>query len=147
MGSLLVAVRTLLIDGLNDLPEFADVEAVFGYKVGSKRREKCWTQNALFTHQPASMRAAKTFRDEVGTFDLVILVEGIGQSVEWTSERAMDIGHAAEDWIATHASWESAIEGLNWLQVQGAGALAEAFNDKGSISELTYPLAYQARLT
>lgn len=147
MGSLLVAVRTLLIDGLNNLPEFADVEATFGYKVGSKRRERCWTQNALFSHKPASLRAVKTFRDEVGTFDLIILIEGIGKDVEWTSGRAMDIGHTVEDWVATHASWEGAIPGLKWLIADGDGALAEAFNDKGSLAELTYPLKFEARLT
>lgn len=147
MGSILVEVRSLVTSSLRDLPEFADVETTFGYKVGSKRREKCWTQNADFTHAPASMRAVKTFRQEDGSFDLVIFVEGIAKSVEETSTRAMDLGHAFEDWIATHASWEGAVEGLVWLQVEGDGSLTEAFNDKGSLAELRYPIKYRARLT
>jgi hypothetical protein len=147
MGSILVDVRKLLIDNLANLPEFTDAETTFGYKVGSKRREKVWTQNARFTHAPANMRATKTFRDEQATFELVILVEGIAKTVEETSSRAMELGHAAEDWLATHASWEGEVTGLVWLQVEGDGALTEAFNDNGSIAELIYPISYRARLT
>jgi hypothetical protein len=147
MGSLLVAVRSLLTDALADLPEFADAETTFGYKVGSKRREKCWTQNARFKHETAGLRPVKTFRNESGTFELVILIEGVALSVEETSTRAMELGHAAEDWVATKANWEGAITGLKWITVSGDGALAEAFNDKGSLAELTYPITFEARLT
>jgi hypothetical protein len=106
MGSLMVAVRSLLISGVSALPEFSDVEATFGYKTGSRKRLRCWTQNAHFTIATAGLRPVKTFRDESGTFDLVILVEGIGKSVEATSARAVEVGTAAEDWIATRANWD-----------------------------------------
>ena len=147
MGSLLVAVRSLVIDALADLPEFAEAEVTFGRKVGSKRREKVWTQDIRSTHTPAGHRAAKTFRDENATFDLYIDVEGIAQTVEQTTTRAFEMGHAAEDWIATHANWQGQVEGLNWLQIEGDLALIEAFNDLGSVSQLAYPIAFRARLT
>lgn len=147
MGTQIVAVRKLLIDNLSTLGEFATVETTLGYKVGSKRRERCWTGNAKFTHTSASMRATKTFRDESGAFDLVILIEGIGLDAEATSARAVELGTEVEDWVATHANWDAALTGLNWVAIEGDGALVEAFNDKGSLAELTYPITYRARLT
>jgi hypothetical protein len=56
----------------------------------------------------------------------------------------MELGHAAEDWVATKANWEGAITGLKWITVSGDGALAEAFNDKGSLAELTYPITLRS---
>lgn len=147
MGSLLVEVRSFVISSLSSLPEFQDVETTFGYRVGSKRRERCWTQQARFNHEPAGMRATKTHRAEDAAFDLVILVEGIGKTAEWSCTRALEIGVAAEDWCATHANWTGQVEGLNWLQIQGDGALVDGFSDKASLAELTYPIRYQARLT
>lgn len=148
MGSLLVDVRSLVIAGLSDLPEFAGVETTFGYRVGSKRRERCWTQNSRFSHSPAGLRAVKTHRNESASFELVVLVEGVGMTVEEASTRAMLLGHAAEDWVATKSSWEGAIDGLKWVLVEGdGGVLLEAVNDKGSLAELTYPITYEARLT
>lgn len=154
MGTLVVDTRALLVAGLSSLPDYIVAgptgqvpEVTFAYRVGSKKRERVWTQNARFHHEPASMRAAKTFRNETATFELVILIEGVGLDPETTSTRAVELGAAAEDWVAIHANWNGLVEGLNWLQIEGDGALTEAFNDKGSLAELVYPLAYRARLT
>jgi hypothetical protein len=149
MGSALVAVRSGLIAGLDALADFDGVLVEFGYKVGAKNREKVWTQDARFTHKSASLRAGKTFRNEVGTFNLRILVEGVGKSPEWTSTRAMALGHAAEQFVALHANWNDGALGvaINALTIEGDGELVEAFNDKGSLAELTYPIRFTARLT
>lgn len=154
MGSQIVAVRQLFVAGIAALPAITtegptgqSVEVSFGYKVGSKRRERLWTQDARFNHKSASMRATKTFRDERGEFKAVLLVEGLGLSIEETSERALSVGTEVEDWCATHANWQGLVPGLNWLEIDGDGDLAEAFNDKGSVSQLTYQIRYQARLT
>lgn len=152
MGTQIVAVRQGLVTSIAALSALTTPvdgqtpEVTFGYKVGSKRRQKVWTQRARFTHQPASLRASTTFRDEEGQFDVIVLVEGVGLSVEATSARAVEIGHAIEDLVATHASWP-AVTGLTALKVQGDGQLLEAFNDKGSLAELTLPIRYTARLT
>jgi len=142
----IVAVRSLLIDGIKGLPALDGVETTFGYR-GSKKRERVWTGNTEFDHQPANMRPVKTFRDEVAQFEVVILVEGIGKGPEWTSARAVEIGTEVEEWVAIHENWDTAIDGLSAIKVQGAGQLVEAFNDKGAVSELTYTVVYQARLT
>ena len=146
-ASLLVSVRSLVIDAVAAMPEFADAEVSFGYKVGSKKRVKCWTGNAAFNHAPAGMRAVKSNRDENATFNLIIVVEGIGMTPEDTAAQALTLGLAVEDWAATHANGQGTVTGLNWLQIEGDGTLLEAFNDLGCVVELTYPFAYRARLT
>lgn len=149
MGSVIVPVRKNLMAALAALPAFANVETVFAYRVGTKARQRAWTQNATFEHSSAGMRAVKTFRNELGAFNLVIRVEGVALAPEDTATRAAAIGLAAEDWIATKAHWENdaLVAGLNWLVIEGGGALTEAFNDNGSLADLVYPVKYQARLT
>lgn len=154
MGSLLVDVRAGLVDAWAELPEFTTPAGpsnqtplvTFGYKHGAKDRERIWTHRGRFTHEPASLRPAVTFRNEVGAFDVVILVEGIGLSQRETSARAMNLGHVIENHIAAHANWPK-VAGLNSLTVEGEGQLLEAFNDNGSLAELTLPVRYAARLT
>jgi hypothetical protein len=149
MGTAIVAVRKGLTDALNALAALDGVEVTYAYKVGTKKRERLWTQDARFSQEPASLRPGKTFTNEVGTFGLRILIEGIGKSPDWTAERAVTIGAAVEEFVAIHEHWNNAALGvaINTLTVQGDGELVEAFNDKGSLAELTYPVRYTARLT
>ena len=147
VATLAVAVRSLLIDGIAGLPALEGVEVTFGYRWNSKERERIWTQNVTFDQEPASMRAARTFRNETATFEAAVLIEGIGQPAEWTAGRAKDIGTEISDWVAVHANWNTAIDGLTAMTVAGGGSLTEAFNDKGTIAELVLPITYQARLT
>ncbi|NUO35884.1 MAG: hypothetical protein HOQ45_02420 [Nocardioidaceae bacterium] len=149
MGTSIVAVRKGLVAGLAAKPEFSGVLATFAFKVGAKQRERLWTQDGRFTHEPASLRPGKTYRDEVGTFNLRILVEGVGKAPDWTSDRAVALGAAAEEFVALHANWLNGALGVvvQTLAIQGDGELVEAFNDKGSLAELTYPIRYTARLT
>lgn len=146
VSTLAVAVRSLLIDGISTLPALADVGVTFGYKVNSKKRERIWTQSATFEQGPASMRATRTFRDENGAFQLVVLVEGINRDAEWTAGRAKDLATEVSDWVAVHANWNTAIAGLTKVTVQGGGSLTEYFNDKGTLAELVLPIAYHARI-
>lgn len=155
MASIITAVRSLVLAGLRSTTAFNVPDPVtkqkpdvqFGWKNDWKAREKVFTSNARFTHAPASMRAVKTFRNEDGGFDLVILIAGIAQDAETVCDRALALGETVEDWCATHANWQGQIPGLNWLQISGEGSLAEAYGDKGVLAELTYPITYQARLT
>lgn len=157
MGTQLVAVRGALIDALATLPAYTTVgptgqkpEVSFGWR-GSKwkRREKVWTQRARFTHEPASLRAGKTFTNEVGYFDLLIFVHGIGLDQETTSARAAELGDAAWDWAQTHTSWEDlAVPGLTELLVVGDGQVLEGVDgSEQPLAEMTLPVRYKARLT
>lgn len=149
MGTLLVAVRQGLVTALDALPSLNGVQATYAYKKGGEPRESLWTVDGRFTHAPASMRAGKTFRNEDATFGLRILVRGISKDQHWTSSRAIEIGAAVEDFVAIHANWLNGALGpvVQTMTVEGEGELAEAFNDRGTLAELTLPIRYTARLT
>lgn len=148
VATAIVAVRKGLTDALAELDAFDDVSVNFAFKIGDKKRERCWTQDAHFSQSPASLRPGRTFRDEIGTFALRILIEGVAKDPHWTSSRAATLGAAAENFVANHANWNDGALGIEiqTLTIQGDGELVEAFNDKGSLAELTYPIRYTARL-
>jgi hypothetical protein len=142
-GTKIVAVRKALVAGLDALVAFDNVLVTYAWKVGAKEREKCFTTRASFTHQPASLRSGRTFRDEEGTFQVVIVVEGVGDSPDTVADRIAALGLAFEEYVADNRT----LAGTNSLTVQGAGELTEMFNDRGSLAELTYTVRYMARLT
>ena len=155
MGSVLVAVRAGLIAALAELDEFEGWECSYIPKKGSKARNRCFTDRAEFSHDPASLRAAKTFRKEEGSFDLVLYAENVGANADPVamSEALQAVGEAAENWVAIHANWSNnaLCEGLNWLVVGGEGGgrgrLSEQWADNGLSIALIYPINYRARLT
>ena len=156
MGTQLVAVRAALIEALAVLPAYTTEgptgqkpELSFGWKQGWTRRERVWTQRARFEHEPASMRAGKTFTQETGFFDLMIFVHGVGKSQEVTSTRAAALWVAANDWISYKPNWNSPelVPGIYEFQVVGDGELAEALDEKGGgLAEVRIPIRYKARL-
>ena len=157
MGTQIAAVRTALVEALAELPEYLAPgptgqvpEVRFARPANWTRREQVWTQRARFEHEPASMRAAKTFRNETGYFDLMIRVDGVGLSQQVTTERVAELMVAAEDFIATHANWNNdAIgTGLYEMQVVGDGVLAEELDEQGGgRAQVNVPIRYKARLT
>lgn len=153
-GSLIASVRDAVLTGLAAQTAFSTPDAKghkpllsLGYPLGAKDREKVFTARARFSHTPASMKAGRTYRNEQGYFDLVITVEGVGESQDTTSARAITLGTAFEEYVADNRTLGGTVAGLNWLVVEGDGQLAEMFNDRGTLAELTYPLKYDARLT
>lgn len=153
-GTLIVEVRSTLLAGVAAATEFATIDlkghkpkVSLSYPLGAKDREKVFTRRARFTHAPASLKAGRTFRNETGLFEVVILVEGVGESAETTSTRAVTLGTAFEEYVADNRTLGGAVTGLNWLVVEGDGELAELMNDRGTLAELTYSLKYDARLT
>lgn len=147
-GSIMVAVRKAIIAGLADLPGLADVDVSYQWgRLDEQPRERIYTNRAVFNHSPAALRAGRNYRNESGSFDLVVVVAGIGLEAEETGERALELGALAEEWIADRKSDQLGVPGLITLQVAGQGALNEMFNDSGTLAEVTYPVAYTARLT
>ncbi len=153
MGSALVAVRTGLITALATLTgtgeDLENVSVSYAYPRGPEKRETIYTSGGKFNHSSASLRATKTFRNEVGTFDVRVLVRGISLAQETTSARAIELGVVVEDFVATHVNWTNSALGvaIQTLTVDGDGELVEAFNDKGTLAELSIPIRYSARLT
>lgn len=143
-GTMALAARQALVDALGPLAALEDVECALAWNSGSEARERLYTARSRFTQKPASLRAGRTHRNEAGTFQLVIRVEGVGEDQAATSQRAVDIGLAAEEWIADN---RSTVAGLEWLEVRGDGELAEMFNDLGTLAILAYTVSYEARLT
>ena len=158
MGTQIAAVRTALVEALAELPEYLAPgptgqvpEVSFGWRMNWQAREKVWTQRARFTHEPASMRATKTFRTETGYFDLLLFVNGVGLSQQVATERVVELAVAAEDWIATHANWQAPnliAPGVYEFLVVGDGQVAEGVSDGGAaLAELTLPVRYKSQLT
>lgn len=141
---MIVAARLAVLDALRPLVAFEDVDVRLSWDSGSEARERVYTARSRFTQKPASLRAGRTHRNEVGIFQVVIRVEGVGDDQETTSARAVELGAAVEDWIAEN---RSTVAGLNWLEVRGDGDLAEMFNDAGTLAVLVYTVTYDARLT
>ena len=142
-GTRIVAVRQALITGVDALPAFDGVECSLGWKSDSEAAERLYTRRPIFNQEPASLRRDRTFRDERGTFEVIIRVEGIDDTQETTSTRAVALGTALEEWVADNRS----PAGVMWLAAKGRGELAELFNDLGTLALLSYTFAYQARLT
>jgi len=149
-GTLIVAVRRAVMVGIAGLPEFfeADVMVSEKWPLGEKQAEMAYTVDPTnFTHEPASLRAGRTFRNEVGTFHVEIRIEGIDKSPEETADRAIELGTAVEEFIADNRTLYGDIDGLNWVVVDGDGELVELFNERGSLTAIRYPIKYDARLT
>lgn len=144
-GTLIVAARQAVITGVDALPAFDRVLCSLSYKADSRAREMLYTADARFEQEPASLRAGRTHRQETGTFAVVIRIEGIGKDQAYTSDRAVDLGVALEEWVADNRI--PAGSGLQWLVAKGRGALDERFNDNGTLARLIYTFEYSARLT
>lgn len=150
-GTLIVAVRRALMVGVAGLPEFFEDDVMVSEKwpLGEKQAEMVYTVDPTnFAHAPASQKAGRTFRNEVGTFNVEIRIEGIDMSPEDTADRAVALGTAFEDFVADNRhGFNEDIPGLNWLVVDGDGELVELWNEHGSLAVLRYPIKYDARLT
>lgn len=148
-GSVAVATKQAIVTGftakLAALSAYDDVLVSYAWPAGKKQREKVFGARTRTTHTPASLRPGRTFRDEVGEIDFVILVESVGGSAEDADERASAIGQQFEEYIADKRN-SLGVTGLNWMTVART-ELVNAFNDRGHLTELTITVAYNARLT
>jgi len=145
--SVIVAVRTALVDALALLPAFSGVPVRYSYdKQCVDQREFLTTREATFSHSSASMRSGRNFRDEVGRFMVTVWVEKVGGTPQEAAERALELGLAVEEYVADN---KSGIAGAGdyTLLVDGEGSLSELSSDSSSFAELELPVRYNARLT
>lgn len=141
----MVAVRSALVDALAAEGDLIDVEVSYAWSFGTQSRERIFTGRARATHDPASLKAGRNFRNERMSFDLTVLVEGVGLNPEETDERAIALGLVVEEYVADNKGGLG-VAGVNWIRVDGM-ELQNLSNDRGSMSELTYTITYDARLT
>lgn len=144
-ASKVVAVRSALVAALALEGDLIDVDVSYAWTFGSQSRERIFTGRARATHDSASLKAGRDFRNERMTFDLTVLVEGVGLNPEETDERAMALGLVVEEYVADNKGGLG-VDGVNWIRVAGM-ELQNMSNDRGSLSELTYAITYDARLT
>lgn len=145
-GSRVVAVRSALITGLAALPGLSGVDVIYAWKFDQELpRERIFTNRARATHEISGLRAGRAHRNEQMTFDLVVRVEGVDITAEATDERALAIGALVEEFVADNKGGLG-VSGVNWVAVSGV-ELNNLSNDRGHLSELTYAITYDARLT
>lgn len=146
-GSIVVAVRKAVVAGLDALPALDDVQVTYAYVWDDTRqRERIFTGAARAVHEPAALKAARNFRNEEMEFDIILQIEGVGMTSDETDQRAIDIGAEVEGYIADRKSNELGITGLNWLRMARM-ELNNRGNERGTLSEITYTVRYNARLT
>lgn len=146
-GSRVVAVRSALIDGLAAVGGLSTVDVIYAWKFDQELpRERIFTSRVRATHEPASLKSGRTFRNERVTFDLVVRVEKVDGTAEEADERALVIGALVEEYVADNRTLGGSVSGLNWVVVSGM-ELNNLSNDRGNLSELVYAITYDARLT
>jgi hypothetical protein len=155
-GSISVKVRQKITEGLTthfgSLTDFNGtdpehkVEVAYGYKAEWNATEKVFFGRSRAGTPPAALKAGRNHRNETAVMDLVVLVEYVGGDAEECDERTLAIGAEVETWIADRKSNELGVPGLTSLTVQ-SWELVSLFNELGCMTELTYKVAYNARLT
>lgn len=145
-GTQLYAVRSWIATSLDALPAFTGVLVTPTWKTGSKAAQRCYSRQGRFEHAPAGMHAGPIPRNEVGTFEQVIYVEGIGQSLDKTIQTAVTLGAAFETWLAANRSPGAALPGVQYVEDEGPGGLDDRFNDMGSLAILSYTVRFTARI-
>lgn len=146
MRSIVVDVRKAIVTGLKARAGLSGVQVTYGWPGGdTAERERIFTNNPRATHDPAALKAGRNFREEQMEFDIVLQVEGVGLSPEETDDRAITLGAEVEEYVADNKN-SLGVAGLNWI-VMARMELTNLYNDRGSLTEITYAVRYQARLT
>lgn len=144
-GSRVGAVKTALVAGLDALSTFDGVEVSYAFRFGSVERERVWCGRARATHDPASLKSGRNFRNEQMTIDVIVHVEGVDLTAEETETRALVLGTALEEYVADNKQGLG-VTGMNSLTITGVESNILA-NDRGHLCQLAYELSYDARLT
>lgn len=148
-ASIVVEVRKAVVEGLaNALVDQPQVKVSYGWTGGSedRRREQIYTNRARATHQPASMRAGRNFRNEVMDFDVCVFVVDPTSPPEDVDTRLMELGQVVEEFFADRKSNELDVTGLNFIYVTGFEA-ENRLMTTGAASLGVWTVHYEARLT
>lgn len=147
-SSVLVAVRKAVMSGIAASLNDRSVACTYGYEgyKDDSRREQIYSGRASASHDPASLKDGRNFRNERMDFDITVLVMGVGTSAERVDERAMELQRVVEEFIADNKNNEIGVPGLQWMRVSRV-EFEPRFSADGNLAVVTVTVTYQARLT
>lgn len=150
-GSAFVSVKKALRDALQAHQSLDGIQVEYGWPGDDKLdRERIWLGRVRFDHDPASMKAGRVFRNEEGTVDVFVDAEVIGGSPEEADERAQALGQVIEEVVADNPNLgNDTANGMtvNAVTVRTDGDVLNVYNDRGSLTRITYKVRWVARLT
>lgn len=128
-GTALRDVKRAVMDGLAEryaaLPAFngsgdaGEVVVRRSYRFGDTQvAQHMYGGRARGATPPAAIRPGRNFRDEVGRFDVNILLRIPGLSADEAEDRMHDIGVVLEEWVGDRKSNELGVAGLQSLMVE-----------------------------
>lgn len=150
-GSRIVAVRKAVTAGL--VTAFAaqpNIKVTYGFEGmdEARKREQVFTNGGRGPHDPAALKTGRNFRKELLTFNIHVLITGVGMKPEESDQRVLDIGVVVEEYLADRKSNELGVTGLNWIRMSDFELLPHRpLESSGTFSEATYTVTYDARLT
>lgn len=121
------------------------VEVRYGYSSAWKAAEKVYLGRARAETPPAALKSGRNFRNERGTFELIVYIHKPGTDPEEAETRAFAVAAECEDWISLRKNNELGVTNLQWLIVSGwESDLGPDGSSSGAIVRLT--VAWSARL-
>lgn len=149
-SSAVVAVKQATVAELRELPNLDGVAVDYAWTgEDAQSRERIFFGKASFPQTPGPMRTGRVHRDESGQVDIIVRVTLIGGTAEEADTRALEIGTEVEECVADHRNLGNTPDDgifVTATTLRG-GSLAGGYTDNGAVSELTYTLQWDARLT
>lgn len=145
-GSVVVAAKKSLVTLLQARAGLTLVQVAYGYPGDDTvKPERIFMGRSRADHDTAALKAGRRFRDETGTFEVVVQTLLLNKTVEQAEERAVQLGLEVEECVADN-KYLAGVAGLKWAIVS-ASELNSGHNEHGSVAELILTITYNARLT
>lgn len=145
--SINIPIRVAVIEGLSDLAELtADFEVRYSWRRNWLARGQVFTANSTYESPPAALRSGRNYRDESGTFDIVVRYEAEGFDQAGT-DLACETGLAlVQTYLADRKSNELGVTGLQWVREESV-TFAGGHTDHSTIAEAIMTVRYAGRRT
>lgn len=144
-GSLVVACKQALVDLLDGQAGLTGVQVSYGWPGEAAQKELIFCGRVRSEHGTAALRTGRRFRNESGSFLVVVHVKTAGGTPEEAEERALELGTAVEECVADNKTL-GGVPGLNSAVIEDM-EMTNGITDTGAVAVLEYSLRYQARLT
>lgn len=145
-GTIVVALRLAVASGLAAVPALSGADVSYAWRPDSRARRQVFTHRASADTPPAALRSGRNYRDETGTFQVVVHCEIPGADAPDAEAECVALGTAVEEWFADRKSNEVGVAGLQSLLVTG-WELGGGAADRAYIAQMIYTVRWTARLT